>query len=128
MSFGLGVLAIDGWTDAAEVVAMVDRCQGAVHPEGELDLRIAGFYERLRARFPDQPPLLPPDKSPWMDTPLDVGIDHVLMSLSFGERSSPALEMIMELAGEYGLTVWDPQDGTATIPRQDAFRGGSSAG
>lgn len=48
--------------------------------------------------------------------PLDVGIDHVFMSLSFGERSDPAVEMIQELATEYGLTLWDPQDGSAYRP------------
>lgn len=87
---------------------MVGRCQSSVHVEGELDQRIAGFYERLRARFPDG--------NPWMSIPLDVGIDHVFMSLSFGERSDPALALITELAAEYGLTLWDPQDGTAHKP------------
>jgi hypothetical protein len=114
MSYGLGVLAIDGWTEVAEVHAMVDRCAGRVHVEGDLDPRIVGFYERLRERFPDQPPFT--EDSPWMSTPLDIGIDHVFMLLSYGERSHPALELIMELAAEYGLTVWDPQDGTASRP------------
>src|SRR5690349_6003534 len=116
VSFGLGVLAIDGWTQVAEVAAMVDRCDARVHVEGELDQRIVGFYERLRAQFPDQPPYLPPDENPWMSMPLDVGIDHVFMLLSFSERSTPALEMIQELAADYGLTIWDPQDGSAYRP------------
>lgn len=96
VSFDLGVLAIDGWADVAEVVAMVDRCQRRAHVEGELDQRIVGFYASLRARFPDQPPCLDPAESPWMDMPLDVGIDHVFMSLSYSERSDPGLEMIGE--------------------------------
>ena len=48
-----------------------------------------------------------------MSAPLDVGIDHVFMLLSYGDRSDPALEMIHELAVEYGLTIWDPQEGNA---------------
>ena len=87
LSFDLGVLAIDGWSDVTEVTAMVDRCQSSVHVEGELDERIVGFYERLRARFPDYPPYSDSDDCPWMSMPLDVGIDHVFMCLSFSEHS-----------------------------------------
>ncbi|GAA0492745.1 hypothetical protein Ade02nite_69480 [Paractinoplanes deccanensis] len=116
LSFDLAVVAIDGWTDVSEVAAMVDRCQSRVHVEGELDERIVAFYERLRARFPDHPPHSYSDDSPWMSTPLDVGIDHVFMSLSFGERSDPAIRLIRELATEHGLTLWDPQDGSAHKP------------
>jgi hypothetical protein len=116
VSFGIGVLAIDGWTEVAEVLAMVDRCHESVHVEGELDQRIVGFYERLRAAFPDHPPYLDPDQNPWMSMPLDIGIDHVFMLLSYGERSHPALEMIQDLATEYGLTIWDPQEDSAYRP------------
>jgi hypothetical protein len=116
LSFDLAVLAIDGWTDVSEVAAMVDRCQSSVHIEGELDERIVGFYERLRARFPDYPPYGDSDGCPWMSMPLDVGIDHVFMCLSFSERSDPAIALITELAAEYGLTLWDPQDRSAHKP------------
>ncbi|MEU4559524.1 hypothetical protein AB0F72_14160 [Actinoplanes sp. NPDC023936] len=116
LSFDLAVLAIDGWTDVSEVAAMVDRCQSPVHVEGELDERIVAFYERLRARFPDCPPYSDSDDCPWMSMPLDVGIDHVSMCLSFSERSDPAITLITELATEYGLTLWDPQDGSAHKP------------
>jgi hypothetical protein len=116
LSLGLGVLAIDGWTDMSEVIAMVDRCHAHDHVEGELDERIVGFYERLRARFPDHPPITDPSTDPWMSAPLDVGIDHVFMVLSYSERSDPALEMIHELAIEFGLTIWDPQEGSAHRP------------
>jgi hypothetical protein len=116
VSFGFGVLAIDGWSDVAEVAAMVDRCEGPAHVDGELDPRIVAFYERLRARFPDHPPYPVSDESPWMSMPLDVGIDHVFMLLSYGERSTPALELIQELALEHGLTIWDPQDRSAYRP------------
>jgi hypothetical protein len=32
---------------------MVERSRSLHHPEGELDERIVGFYEELRARYPD---------------------------------------------------------------------------
>src|SRR5262245_57526344 len=34
------------------------------HPDGDLDPRIAAFYEELRVEFPDYPP--DSDDSPWM--------------------------------------------------------------
>ena len=101
---------------------MVDRCRHPVHVEGELDERIVGFYERLRARFPDYPPNSDSDDCPWMSMPLDVGIDHVFMCLSFSERSDPAITLITELATEYGLTLWDPQDGSAHKPVEAPLR------
>jgi hypothetical protein len=72
LSFDLAVLAIDGWADVSEVAAMADRCRSSAHIEGELDDRIVGFYERLRARFPDYPPYWDSDDCPWMSMPLDV--------------------------------------------------------
>ena len=57
-----------------------------------------------------------------MSTPLDVGVDHVFLSLSHSDRSAPALAMIEELAAEYGLTIWDPQDGSAHRPVQAPTR------
>ncbi|WP_229070985.1 hypothetical protein [Actinoplanes sp. DH11] len=127
MSLGLGVLAIDGWTDVSDVLAMVDRCHADDHVEGDLDNRIAGFYERLRAQFPDHPPITDPSKNPWMSTPLDIGIDHVFMLLSYSERSDPALQAIHELAIEYGLTIWDPQNGTAYRPMRAPGRDSSTS-
>jgi hypothetical protein len=116
MAMDLVVLAIADWTDAAEVAAMAKRCQGQVHPDGEIDPRIAGFYERLTARFPDRPPDLSPDQNPWMDLPLSLGIDHVFMLISWSERGQPALDLVFELAAEFDLTVWDPQSATAHVP------------
>ncbi|MEU5727330.1 hypothetical protein ABZ783_36775 [Micromonospora sp. NPDC047738] len=114
MSFGLVVLAVDpGATDVA-VRAMAERCQSLHHPEGELDERIVGFYENLRARYPDLPPYA--HDSPWMDMPLNVGIDHVSMHLSFSERSTPALQLIDQLARRYDLTIYDPQGDEVTRP------------
>jgi hypothetical protein len=114
MSFGLVVLAVNpGATDIA-VRAMAERCQSLHHPEGELDERIVGFYENLRARYADFPPYA--HDSPWMDTPLNIGIDHVSMYLSFSERSTAALQVIDQLACRYDLTIYDPQGDEVTRP------------
>ncbi|GAA4464745.1 hypothetical protein [Phytohabitans houttuyneae] len=93
---------------------MARRCRGDGHPEGEVDDRVVGFYESLRGRYPDFPPY--PDDSPWMSVPLDVGIDHVSVCMSFGEGSWPALDLIFDLAGRCGLTIYDPQDGKVIRP------------
>jgi hypothetical protein len=114
VSFDLVVLAADPDATDAEIRAMMRRCQSLNHPEGELDDRIVGFYENLRARYPDFPPY--GQDCPWMVMPLDVGIDHVSMHLSFGRRSDPALQLILELAQRYELTIYDPQGDQATRP------------
>ena len=114
MSFDLVVLAIDPAADDPAVRGLAEACDRRHHPEGDLDERIAGFYEDLRARYPDFPPYA--SDSPWMCTPLDVGIDHVSMNLSWGERSNPAIELILDLTRRYGLTIFDPQDGEVTWP------------
>jgi len=107
VSFDLVALAIDPGASDDAVRLMVDRCRGAAHPEGELDERVVGFYESLRSRYPDFPPYS--DDSPWMSMPLDVGIDHVSMCLSFSERSTPAIALIVDRAEQHGLTIYDPQ-------------------
>jgi hypothetical protein len=114
MSFDLDVLAVDPHATDTEVRAMVERCRGRNHPEGELDARIVRFYESLRARYPDFPPY--GDDSPWMMMPLSVGIDHVTMHLSFSERGTRAVQFIDELAQHCGLTIYDPQGDEITRP------------
>ncbi|PTA43142.1 hypothetical protein C8054_26975 [Micromonospora sp. RP3T] len=109
-------MAIDAAASGDAVRAMVKRCSSGEHPEGELDERIVGFYESLRARYPDLPPYR--DDSPWMSMPLDVGIDHVSMNMSFGQRSTPAIELILNLAARYGLTIYDPQSDEVTRPHR----------
>ncbi|WP_236787728.1 hypothetical protein [Amycolatopsis sp. GM8] len=113
VSFDLVVLAAEDADDAA-IREMVDRCSEPNHTEGELDERVAGFYERLRGRFPDDGEV--GADSPWMSTPLSVGIDHVFMSMSWSERGSPAIEAVVALAGEFGLVVFDPQSGHVVRP------------
>jgi hypothetical protein len=114
VSFGLVAVAIDPCVSDDAVRAMVECCRGDRHPEGELDERIVAFYESLRSRYPDFPPY--GDDSPRMSMPLDLGIDHVSMLMSFGRRSTPALGLIDELAQRYGLTIYDPQGDEVTRP------------
>jgi hypothetical protein len=116
MSFDVAVLAMDESADAATARAMFERCNtSGNHAAGELDERIAGFYEQLRARFPDYPPYL--EDSPWMMMPLATGIDHVIMNLSFSPRGDTALMAIMELAAEYRLVVLALQSDSAYLPQ-----------
>lgn len=114
MSFDLAVLAMGASADAAAARAMFERCNSLHHDEGELDERVVGFYERLRSQFPDCPPHSA--DSPWMSTPLAVGIDHVIMNLSYSSKSDAAIKAIEELAGEHRLVLWDPQSQDADLP------------
>lgn len=105
---------MDESADAAAARAMFERCTSGRHGEGELDERVVGFYERLRERFSDRPPHSA--ESPWTSTPLAIGIDHVVMNLSFSSRSDAALKAIEELASEFHLVIWDPQSQNAYLP------------
>ncbi|MDG4821393.1 hypothetical protein O7635_05930 [Asanoa sp. WMMD1127] len=115
MSFSLVVVAIDPNAPDEQVRAMVRRCHSGSHVEGELDDRIVGFYESLRSRYPDSPPH--GEDSPWMSMPLDVGIDHVSMQLSYSQCGDAALSLIDELAQWHALTIYDPQDDAVTRPQ-----------
>ncbi|MGW4895380.1 hypothetical protein ACWEQL_24380 [Kitasatospora sp. NPDC004240] len=114
MSYDLAVLAMGASVDAAAASAMFERCSSPHHDEGEPDERIVGFYGRLRSQFPDHPPRTA--DSPWMSMPLAIGIDHVIMNLSFSTKSDAALKAIGELAGEYRLVLWDPQSQDVHVP------------
>jgi hypothetical protein len=96
MSFDLVVLAVDPGPTDAEVWAKAEHCRSLHHPEGELDERIIVSYENLRARYLDFPAVR--SRFSVDDDALTVGIDHVSMHLSFGERGGPALQLIDELA------------------------------
>ena len=98
---------------------MAGRCwDSGRHAEGELDERIAVFYSDLRSRFPDD--AVGGADSPWMVMPLDVGIDHVIMHLSFSPRGTPAIEAIGELAARHKLVLYDPESGDVYLPEHDA--------
>jgi hypothetical protein len=110
VSFDLAVLAMDA---AEQARAMAARCRrSAAHAEGEVDDRIAAFYEALVTRFPPGSP-----DSPWMAA-VDAGIDHVIMNLSWSERSTPVIEAIQDLAAEHRLVLFDPQSEDAYLPGQ----------
>ena len=95
---------------------MAGRCWNSRrHAEGELDDRIAAFYSELRSIFPDD--ATAGEDSPWMVMPLDVGIDHVIMHLSFSQRGTPAIETIEELAARHKLVLYDPQADDIYLPR-----------
>jgi hypothetical protein len=113
VSLDLAVLAMDASADAEQARAMAERCwRSAAHAEGELDERIAAFYEALLSRFPPDSP-----DSPWMAA-LDAGIDHVTMNLSWSARSTPAIEAIQDLAAEHRLVIYDPQSEDVYLPGQ----------
>lgn len=114
MSFDLAVLAMADNANTDSALAMFSTCNSRRHPEGEPDHRIVSFYEELRSRFPDSPPFN--ETTPWMSMPLNTGIDHVIMHLSFSERSTPAIEAIMELANMHNLVLFDPQSDEARFP------------
>jgi hypothetical protein len=113
VSFDLAVLAMTPSADAEQARVMARRCwRSAAHAEGELDERIAAFYQALVTRFPPGSP-----SSPWM-APLDAGIDHVIMNMSWSARSTPTIEAIQQLATEHKLVIWDPQTQDAYLPGQ----------
>jgi len=92
---------------------MAGRCwRSAAHAEGEVDERITAFYAELCTRFPPDSP-----DSPWMAA-LDVGIDHVIMNLSWSARNTQAIEAIQHLAAEHRLVIFDPQSEDAYPPGQ----------
>jgi hypothetical protein len=86
-SFDRVVLAAQPDGTDAKVRAMADLCQGLHYPEGKLDERIVVLYESLRTGYPDHLPLS--DDSPWTDTPLSGGIDHVIMAALLDELRAP---------------------------------------
>lgn len=111
---------MDETADVQAARRMFERCSSGRHDEGELDERIVVFYEELRSYYPDQPPSEP--DSPWMSIPLAVGIDHVIMHLSFLPKSSAAIEKIQEFAAKHRLTIYDPQSDDAYVPISDDSR------
>lgn len=88
VSFDLAALAMDDTADSVAASAMFDRCTAGSHDDGDPDGRIVAFYERLTARFPDHGPV--EADSPWTAMPLNIGIDHVIMHLTWSDLSTPA--------------------------------------
>jgi hypothetical protein len=119
MSYDLAVLAADPGADDTEIRAMYDRCTNWAqpHPHGDLDERIVAFYEELQARYPDHAPYHA--ESPWASAPLNLGIDHVCMNISYGPRGDPAVQLISQLARRHGLIIYDPQFSEIFRPNAD---------
>jgi hypothetical protein len=115
VSFDLAVFAADPGADEASVRTLIDRCRAdRDHDEGELDERIVRFYETLRSIYPDHPPY-DWDACPWMSMPLDVGIDHVFMNLSWSANHE-VIRAIERLVAAHSLVLYDQQDGTIYLP------------
>jgi hypothetical protein len=118
MSFDLTILATTAETPDDEIRAQALRCPaGRDHPEGDLDARIVAFYEVLREVYPDSGPASRHEETPWASSPLDTGIDHVIIKLRHGSADD-VIDTIVELAALHALVVFDPQDGTITHPHQ----------
>jgi hypothetical protein len=116
MSFDLAILAtaLDASDDEIRVQAL--RCAAWLdHPEGDLDERIVAFYEALRKVYPDSGLASRREESPWADSPLGVGIDHVTVSLRHGDTGG-AFATILGLAALRDLVVFDPQDEAVIRP------------
>jgi hypothetical protein len=107
VTFSLYVLAMEPTDDIDAVRAMIARCDSRPHPERELDERIVAFYEELTGRYPDFPPFAP--GSPWANTPLDTGVDHIWVSFGGGSQAHEAFRTVYELAVKNNLIVYDPQ-------------------
>jgi hypothetical protein len=111
------VVAAEPGADEASARAVLKRCFCGkdLHVEGELDQRIVGFYEDLRAFYPDHPPY--DGGLPWSSMPLDTGIDHVFMKIRWSADNA-VLDLIQRLATQHGLVLYDCQDATVYLPQE----------
>ncbi|MFY1690629.1 hypothetical protein [Plantactinospora sp. WMMB782] len=111
MSFDLIVWALGPGAAAEDVRAAHARCRQGAHREGSPDPRVVAFYRAITAGYPDRPG---PD-TPWAVSPLHAAADHVEMNL---DESCPdqVLLDIERLAGQHGLMLLDPQDGSVYPP------------
>jgi hypothetical protein len=116
MSFDLTILATALDASDDEIRVQAQQCAAWLdHPEGDLDARIVAFYEALRGVYPDSGPASRREESPWADSPLGVGIDHVTVSLRNGDTGD-VIGTILDLAARHDLVVFDPQDETVIRP------------
>ena len=73
------------------------------------------FYTELTTRYPDRGAAAHSRDSPWAYTPLHVATDHLEMRLR-ETCSDEVLLTVERLAGEHGLLLFDPQDGSVYPP------------
>ncbi|MFI6760717.1 hypothetical protein ACIBF5_16450 [Micromonospora sp. NPDC050417] len=118
MSFDLVVWALEHGASSAEVRAAHARCRQGQHARGAPQPRVAAFYRAVIARHPDG---VAAPASPWEVVPLHIAADHVEMRLS-PSCDDEVLLLIERLAGEHGLLLFDPQDGSVYPPPRTVVR------
>lgn len=73
---------------------------------------MVAFYRAITANYPDRP--VGP-ATPWEVAPLHAAADHVEMKMYLTCEDQVLLD-IERLAGEHGLMLFDPQDGSVYPP------------
>ncbi|MEV4755313.1 hypothetical protein AB0J86_09400 [Micromonospora sp. NPDC049559] len=112
MSFDLVVWALEDGASSADVHAAHELCRQGEHVDDRPEPRVASFYRAVTASYPDRAPA---PASPWAVAPLHVATDHVEMRLTETCEDQVLLD-IERLAGEHGLILLDPQDGSVYPP------------
>lgn len=122
MSYDLAVIVVDAGADDAAVrdriEQVMDDVEEGVDP-GTPDPRIAGFYQELRALYPDDVDELLDDDAldealreiPWAVFPLEEEPppDHVYLCMSFS-WAEEVYGVVSGLADKHGLVFYDPQE------------------
>jgi hypothetical protein len=77
---------------------------------------VAGFFDALRARYPDIDTASDAevDESPWASG-FEVSDDHVLLNIRW-KAPDDVIMAIVELAAEHGLVLYDPQGDEVHLP------------
>jgi hypothetical protein len=112
VSFNLVVWALEHGASSEDVRAAHARCRQGQHVHGAPQPRVTTFYRAVTAHHPDR---VTAPASPWEVVPLHVAADHVEMRLS-PNCDDEVLLLIERLAGEHGLLLLDPQDGSVYPP------------
>ena len=120
MSFALAVLSADQALDTATAgriyAALCEGEPGDVPGGLRAAPALRAFARDLLAHYPDLDSLPDDavDESPWSVAP-DIGEAHVVMSFVWS-RAEEAAQLVRELAGRHGLTVYDPQEDRVIPP------------
>ncbi|WP_433356674.1 hypothetical protein ACQPYV_06700 [Micromonospora saelicesensis] len=112
MSFDLSVWALEDGATPEDVRTAVNGCRQGRHVDRYPDPRVVSFYRAITASYPDRHP---GPNSPWAVAPLHAAHDHVELNLHPTCADQVLLD-IERLAGEYGLMLFDPQDGSVYPP------------
>jgi hypothetical protein len=78
---------------------------------------IEAFYQELCGAYPeiDTLPEDQVDDCPWSCAHDRSGL-HVIVSMSWGERTNPVAQCVVELAERHGLVCYDPQGPDVYLP------------